>query len=702
MSLVSRVASFALQLLIVTLAVLLGAEMAANIRIIPKALLHLPVIDFGPEDIRAVLTAYLIGCGAAFLANRLISGADPFDGARRLAKEIWALVVGIVAAALYLFFFTSIMFSPELLLDASLIALALHIVAWLVIGRVRKAPTPVLGFFGQLFGLLRSPWTWPILLFALSPIVVARQFTTDRDFANWVTALRVAANLSDDHPYEVVNALGETTFTTPIMAQFAPGDASHVYVLTRSGQLHRADYPTGANSTLLLDISKKVGYVEMENGALGFDLHPEFGKAGSPNAGYVYIYYTEYRPDRQINHLTRYDLRAGDPAAVQASATSLIEQRRNNDGYHNAGSVEFGPDGMLYLTVGEASALDSHQRVDVRLVGGVLRLDVDCRPGVSRPIARQPKDGRSANYCIPTDNPYAADPSALGEFWAHGLRNPFRMSFDPLTGQAWAGEVGSTTWEEVNRIERGANYQFPYVEGFTPQAGFTKPAVVIGRETPPVLTYKHTAYLRSVIGGIVYRGRQFPDLQGRYIFMDNYAGEVMTIPANATRVDSWTTIARVRDVAQRGATSIVEAPDGAILFTVMGDNDKPTGTVSRLVPADSEAAKSAKAAAAAKLAAAPAKISPAQARTLFNVNCARCHGASGQGDGPDHEQLGDYVPNFTDPNFHKWRSDAEILAAIRGGGQAVGRGPAMPPCEAEMVALKDYVRAFNGKAAAAE
>lgn len=707
MSLVSRIASFALQMLIVTLAVLLGAEMAANVRIIPKALLHLPQIDFGPDDIRTVLSAYLIGCGAAFLANRLISGPDPFDGPRRLAKEIWALVVGIVAAALYLFFLTAIVFSPELLLDASLIALALHVVAWLVIGRVRRAPTPVLGFFGQLFGLLRSPWTWPILLFALSPIVVARQFTSDRDFANLVTNLRVSANVGGGQPYELVNALGTTTFMTPIMAQFAPGDPGRIYVLTRSGQLHRADYPSGANSTLLLDISKKVGFVEMENGALGFDLHPEFGKAGSPNAGYVYVYYTEYRADRQVNHLTRYDLRAGDPAAVQATATPLIEQRRNNDGYHNAGSVEFGPDGMLYLTVGEASAADSHQRIDMRLVGGVLRLDVDCRPGVSRPIARQPKDGRSGNYCIPTDNPYAADPSALGEFWAHGLRNPFRISFDPQTGELWAGEVGSTTWEEVNRIVKRGNYQYPYVEGVTPQPSYPKPAAIAGTEQPPVLTYRHTAFLRSVIGGIVYRGAVYPDLAGKYLFMDNYSGEVMAIPADAARSDSWTVVARSRDVAQRGPTAIVPAPDGAILITVMGDNDKPTGTVARLVPADSDAARAAAATRTAATPAVAAAISPAQARSLFNVNCARCHGASGQGDGPDHEQLGNYVPNFTDPNFHKWRSDAEILAAIKGGGQAVGRGPAMPPwegviSEAEMVALKDYVRAFNGKAAAAK
>jgi glucose/arabinose dehydrogenase len=686
-----RAAVFALQLLIVAIAVVAGAQLASEVRIIPKALLHLPQIDFGADDITSVLIAYLVACTATFAANRLLNGWAVFDDGRRTAKEIYALVTGIVAAALYLFFLTAIVFSPELVLQSTLIALLLFVgVHWLATRRVMVA---------ELFGLLKSPWSWLVVLFALSPIAVARQFAADRDFANWVTNIRVAANVSSDHPYVLVNALGTTTFETPIFAAFAPGDGTRIFTLTRSGKLYVTDYPTGANSRLLLDLTPKVGYVEMENGALGLALHPQFAQPGSPNAGLAYVYYTAYRPTSQTNHLTRYNLLAGSPDAVLASAQPLIEQGRNNDGYHNAGSVGFGPEGFLYLTVGEASNAKCHQRVDCALVGGVLRLDVDQRGGAtSSPIRRQPENGRTANYFIPNDNPYAADPGKLGEFWAHGLRNPFRLAFDPENGTGWMGEVGSTTWEEVNKLVKGGNYQFPYIEGTTPQPNYPKPATITGTEVPPVLTYKHTAYLRSVIGGIVYRGSALPKLAGHYVYGDNYSGELMKIPATASRADKLDVIARVKDVAQRGFTGLVEAPDGNLLVVVMGDNDRPTGIIGKLVPSDSDAAKAAPVAAPA-----PAtKVTAEQAKILYNTNCARCHGVTGKGDGPDSKDLGEYVPNFTDPNFHKWRSDAEIVAALRGGGMAVGRGSAMPPWEgvltnAEMVAVKDHVRRFQGK-----
>ena len=692
-----RVLVFALELLIVAVAVIAGSYVAQSVRIIPKALLHLPDIAFSVQDTLTVLTAFLVACAATFAANGLLNGWEVFGSARRAAKEVYALLIGIVAAALYLFFLTAISFSPELLLDASLIAFALFLISFAAFkGKVGA-------LLSSVFGLLRSPWVWPILLFAMSPIVVARQFTTDRDFANWVTNVRVAANVGSDHRYTLVNALGSVRFETPIDAKFAKGDPGRVYVLTRGGKLFRLDYPSGANKILLLDIAARVGYVEMENGALGFDLHPGFADADSKGAGQAFVYFTEYHPDRQVNHLTRYTITAGDPAAVAATALPLITQGRNNDGYHNGGSVNFGPDGFLYLSVGEMSMTDCHQRLDCALAGGILRLDVDQRGGaISHPIQRQPKRGQTANYFVPLDNPYARDPASLGEFWAHGLRNPFRISFDPVGGQLWAGEVGSTTWEEVNRIGRGTNHQFPFVEGRTAQPNFPRPDTVKGPDTPPTLTYRHTAYLRSVIGGAVYRGTKMADLSGQYLFGDNYSGEIMAIPADSRRTDRWTVVARARDVAQRGLTSFTVAPDGELLVTVMGDNDKPTGTLSKLVLSDSDAAKAQKAANRAQASQPKPAITIAQAKSLYAVNCARCHGISGKADGPDSKALGEYVPDLTNPNFQTYFTDAAIIQVIAKGGEGIGRSPMMPPWEgvltpAEIVAMKDHVRRM-GKA----
>jgi glucose/arabinose dehydrogenase len=731
--LTGRAGVLALELAAVAGATLAAATTAAELRIIPRALLGIPMVRFGAEDVRVMVVSTLVACLLTLLAARAIAGWRPFEGARRFAVEVYALVAGIVLASLYQFFLTAVNFSPEFLLQATLIAIAAFLLLFVVLGpRDRSAPARAGHGLGALFGLLNRPAAWGVVALTLTPLLVGRQFVADRDFANWVTRLRVDANVSADLPFTLANALGETRFTTPIMMQFAQSDPRTIYVLTRGGELWRADYPGGGDARLLMSIAPKVGFVEMENGALGFDLHPEFGRPGSPNAGFVYIYYTEYRKDGQTNHLTRYDLSAPTPEARVASATSLIEQDRGNDGYHNAGMVAFGPDGMLWLSVGEATMRECHQRVDCALVGGILRLDVDQRGGtVSRPIARRPANGRTANYMIPLDNPYANRADALGEFWAHGLRNPFRFAFDPADGTLWAGEVGSTTWEEVNRIEKGGNYQFPYVEGVTPWRE-ARPAQLVGQERPPVLTYKHTAFLRSIIGGAVYRGDRHPALTGKYLFLDNYSGEVMALAADAAGPIVWeptgpaerrrpaeAVVARARDVSQRGPTALVVAPDGEILVSIMGANDAPTGMIARLVPADSAAGRAAeeKARAEQRLAANAAKgaavagavvagVPLDQARALYNANCARCHGASGRGDGPDSQELGAWVPNFADANFHKWRSDEEILAAIRGGGAAVGQGEMMPPWEgilsdAEMAGVRDYVRSFRPAAGGA-
>ncbi|MBV7256448.1 PQQ-dependent sugar dehydrogenase [Pacificimonas sp. WHA3] len=704
-----RAAILALQMLLVIIGVRLGAEMAQSVRIIPKALLKLPEISFSAADMRTVITSVFIATLIAALGNRLINGWDVFANARRFAKELYALLVGIVAASLYLFLLSSVNFSPEFLLQATLSSVVILLITFAIVQQARgqnKAPQAFGAGFANIFILLKSPWAWLVVLFALSPLIIAMKFTTDRDFAAWVTNLRVSANVESDLPYTLVSAIGDTRFETPIMAQFADSDPNTVYVLERNGSLYSADYPAGTNKTLLVDLRADVGDVEMENGALGFDLHPRFGADDDGNA-FVYIYFTEYRADGQTNRLERFDLSGADEAARRATRTPLIAQERNNDGYHNGGSVEFGPDGMLYLAVGENSETACHQKIDCGFMGGVFRIDVDMQGGdISKPIETQPKKGQTANYFIPLDNPFVGRAGAMEEYWALGLRNPFRIAFDTYTGELWAGEVGSTVWEEVNKIEKGGNYQFPFIEGFEEQERYTRPETIAGEEREPVYTYQHTAFLRSVIGGTPYRGSVVPQADGHYVFMDNYSGEIFILPLDAERVETVTAIARTSDVAQRGPTSVIQAPDGNILITVMGDNDQPTGQLLRLVPADSDegqaAAEQALIAAAEKKAAPVTALTAEQTASLWGVNCARCHGAEGRGDGPDSEELGAYVPDFGDPNYHKWRSDEALKAVLVGGGLAVGQSPMMPPWEGvlsdqEMDALVQHVRGFESK-----
>lgn len=705
-----RVFGVALEVILVVAGVLLGNLLTQHVSLIPKWLIHLPEIDFSPEDLRTTMLAYAVACALSFGAFRFIAGDGVFIQARRTAKEVYALVVGVVAASLYLFLLTTVNFSPELMLSASLSIFALFLVAFLI-GSNRFAQ-PALSFlkalgqfFGNLFGLLKTPAVWLVLLFAASPVVMAYKFSTDRAFADWVTHLKVAATAENIDTYGFKNALGETTFLRPIMAQFANSDPKTIYVLERDGKFYRADYPSGQNKTLLLDLTPKLGTVDLENGALGFDLHPEFGVQGSPNAAYVYVYYTAYGTPTQVNHLSRFDLSKPTVEARVASELPLIAQERNNEAFHNGGSVEFGPDGFLYLAVGEMANLKCHQRIDCGFFSGIFRIDVDQKGGsVSRPISHKPLNGTTGNYMIPLDNPFVNMPNAMEEYWAMGLRNPFRISFDPKTGDLWAGDVGSTIWEEVDLIRKGYNYQFPYIEGNEP-SGKNKPKQIIGREKGPIYTYRHTALLRSAIGGIVYRGSKYPELQGQYLFSDNYGGYIFSLPAQDKPVDKVTTLAKTSMVAQRGITSLIEAPDGNILLTVMGSGDQPDGQVMRLVPKGEATPEAAPPVSKAAPLNGEAGNNPTQAKivsnqaivSLFKENCARCHGLNGRGDGPDSKDLGVQVPNFHDAEFQKTRSDKELVTAIKQGGGAVGRSEMMPPwdgilSEAEVAAMKDYIR----------
>ena len=169
---------------------------------------------------------------------------------------------------------------------------------------------------------------------------------------------------------------------------------------------------------------------------------------------------------QQINRLARFSLSGESTQARSDSEYDLITWDRPDDGFHNGGSVEFGPDGFLYIAIGEMNLHAGYQSVSYSLTAGIMRIDVDKRGElISRPITKQPIDAVTQDYFIPTDNPFVDVGSALGEYWALGLRNPFRMSFDPKTHNLWAGDVGSTVWEEVNLVRKGHNYGFPFREG---------------------------------------------------------------------------------------------------------------------------------------------------------------------------------------------------------------------------------------------
>ena len=342
-------------------------------------------------------------------------------------------------------------------------------------------------------------------------------------------------------------------------------------MLGREGQIWSFPInPAASAKTLVLDLSAHCqGWSDC--GLLGLAFHPQFGQAGSPNRGYIYVYYS-YTPGpvvgsasappdnyttRSYNRLSRFTIPDGS-AVVDPNSELVLINQYDRDLWHNGGAMFFGPDGFLYLTNGDEGGADDQynqsQKINSGLFGGVLRIDVDQNPAVSHPIRRQPQSGGtppagwpgsySANYYIPNDNPWQ-DPNGgnLEEFWAIGFRSPHRMTRDPVTGLVWLGDVGQAAWEEVDLIQKGGNYQWGYMEGTAP--GFKPmPSPLIGTDTPPVYTYSHDTGDTCVIAGYVYRGSQFAaQLGGHFIFGDNTSNRIYSLVPNGSAAPTITYLA---------------------------------------------------------------------------------------------------------------------------------------------------------------
>jgi putative heme-binding domain-containing protein len=220
--------------------------------------------------------------------------------------------------------------------------------------------------------------------------------------------------------------------------------------------------------------------------------------------------------------VSRFQVRGSPPRVDAASEQVLITWLA---GGHNGGCLAFGPDGYLYISTGDGGPAfppdprKSGQDVS-NLLAAVLRIDVD-RPDGARP------------YSIPPDNPFVQLAGARGEIWAYGFRNPWKMSFDPVTGHLWLGDVGWELWEMVYRVERGANYGWSLMEGPQPvhRERERGPTPIV----PPTALHAHTE-ARSITGGHVYRGSRLPELTGAYVYGDYVTGKVWAVRSNGQTV----------------------------------------------------------------------------------------------------------------------------------------------------------------------
>lgn len=318
---------------------------------------------------------------------------------------------------------------------------------------------------------------------------------------------------------ELERVLPEFKLDRPVwMQEFVAG---RFYVVEQRGRiLFSAKNSNGSDATEFLNIVDRKPFVDNEEGLLGLAFHPGFATNKS-----FYVYYTGHDPRRSI--ISEFKVGADEKADLASERVVLeIPQPYGN---HNGGQISFGPDGYLYITLGDGGAgNDPHNNGQnmAALLGKILRIDVNTRATM---------DKRQLGYGIPQDNPFVNLPYGVRpEIWARGLRNVWRFSWDRETGEMYAGEVGQNLWEEVNIIVKGGNYGWCVREAFHP----FKPGPNEGKYDEPIAEYPHNPQIASqspfphegfglsITGGYVYRGSKQPALRGVYVYGDYSLGSI--------------------------------------------------------------------------------------------------------------------------------------------------------------------------------
>ena len=302
-------------------------------------------------------------------------------------------------------------------------------------------------------------------------------------------------------------------FSSPISLTHAGDD--RLFVNERSGRIRVVDGNGLLLPTPFLNIDNLVAPTGgfSEKGLLGLAFHPDYA-----NNGYFYVHYTDNNDDSQIS---RFSVKPDNPNEADPSTEKKILNVAQPYGNHNGGDLKFGPDGYLYIGFGDGGLFDdpgNRSQNPQELLGKMLRIDVD----------------NGDPYAIPPDNPFVGNADVLDEIWSIGLRNPWRFSFDKVTGDMWIGDVGQDAFAEVDMepagIAGGLNYGWRCYEGL--QEYITGGCGPASDFTPPVHVYAHGSNGCSITGGYVYRGVRYTDLYGKYIYGDFCSGKIWALSQN--------------------------------------------------------------------------------------------------------------------------------------------------------------------------
>lgn len=383
-------------------------------------------------------------------------------------------------------------------------------------------------------------------------------------------------------PFELKPAFPELRFRRPIFLAHAGDGSGRLFVVEQAGRIHVfPDRPDVKEAKLFLDLKDRVFSAfsggHNEEGMLALAFHPNYRENG-----YCYVYYNLAKPRRSV--ISRFKVSADDPDRLDPASEKVILEVPQPFGNHKGCCLLFGPDGFLYISLGDGGAAYDPfyhgQRLDT-LLGTVLRIDVD-----------RESDGRA--YAIPADNPLAGRDDAKPEIWAYGLRNVWRMSFDRQTGQLWGGDVGQDRLEEIVLIERGGNYGWNLREGtravdqksidrmrIMTRVDVPRPAVMDnpGPLIEPIVEYGREEGM-SVTGGYVYRGERLPTLQGVYVYADYATGSIWGLKYADGRLLANNAICR----QPKNISSFGEGPEGELYLLSDEGMRSNEGTIYVLIP----------------------------------------------------------------------------------------------------------------------
>jgi glucose/arabinose dehydrogenase len=377
---------------------------------------------------------------------------------------------------------------------------------------------------------------------------------------SWPDAGPISLTLARDaHAQETIQLLPVLTgLSSPIYLTNAHDGSNRLFIVEQAGII-KVLQPGSSTPTIFLDITTRV-LPGGERGLLGLAFHPQF-----PDDPRFFVYYTraDGRPNGAEAVVAAYEVSATDPNVAEMSETPLlvVPQPFAN---HNGGMIEFGPDGFLYIAKGDGgSGNDPGNRAQNKddLLGKILRIDVD-----------SPSPPQS--YSSPSDNPFFGSIPGRDEIYAWGFRNPWRFSFDRLTGQLYVADVGQGAREEIDLVTLGGNYGWRVFEGTVctnlDPALCTTPQLFI----PPIAEYAHQGGRCSVTGGYVYRGTRASLPVGTYVFGDYCTGEIFLLENSVIHILLDTQL-NISSFGEDEAGELYVVGHGGTIYRIINPNPPP-------------------------------------------------------------------------------------------------------------------------------